>query len=115
MLLLTYWLFLLFFVIFVYFCLFLLIFCYFFVNFYFFILKRFRLLCEIGAWGSAKETPLEVKLDRNHMVFESVAFVMRLTPGQLRTRFKIVYNGETGIDSGGLTKDWYLELSRSLM
>jgi hypothetical protein len=40
---------------------------------------------------------------------------MRLTPAQLRTRFKIVYNGETGIDSGGLTKDWYLELSRSLM
>ena len=77
--------------------------------------KRFRLLCEIGAWGSAKETPLEVKLDRNHMVYESVSFVMRLTPGQLRIRFKIVYNGETGIDSGGLTKDWYLELSRSLM
>ena len=62
-----------------------------------------------------KETPLEVKLNRNHMVYDSVAFVMRLSPAQLRTRFKIVYNGETGIDSGGLTKDWYLELSRSLM
>ena len=35
--------------------------------------KRFRLLCEIGAWGSSKETPLEVALDRHHMVYDSVA------------------------------------------
>ena len=27
---------------------------------------------------------------------------------------KIIFNGEDGIDSGGLTKDWYLGLSRSL-
>jgi hypothetical protein len=69
----------------------------------------------LQAWGSAKETPLEVTLNRSHMVYDSIDFVSRLTPGQLRTRFKIVYRGETGIDSGGLTKDWYLELSRSMM
>ena len=77
--------------------------------------KRFRLLCEIGAWGSSREVPMEVKLHRNHMIYESIAAVMQLTPAQLRTRFKIVYEGESGIDSGGLTKDWYLELSRKIM
>ncbi|KAH8044024.1 ubiquitin protein ligase [Aureococcus anophagefferens] len=30
---------------------------------------------------------------------------------RLNKRFKIEYDGENGIDSGGLTKDWYLALS----
>ena len=58
---------------------------------------------------------MEIPLNRNHMVFESIAIVMRLTPAQLRVRFKIKYDGQEGIDSGGLTKDWYLELSRKIM
>ncbi|KAH8063495.1 ubiquitin protein ligase [Aureococcus anophagefferens] len=35
----------------------------------------------------------------------------RPTRAALNKRFKIEYDGENGIDSGGLTKDWYLVLS----
>ena len=77
--------------------------------------KRFRLLCAIGSWNVVREDTTDLHLNRDHMIFDSVAAIMRLSGEQLKLRLKIIYSGESGIDSGGLTKDWYLELSRGIM
>ena len=39
---------------------------------------------------------------------------MKQKPEELLKKFRIQYEGQEGIDSGGLTKDWYLQVSRDM-
>ena len=52
-----------------------------------------------------------VVLRRSHLRGDSLDALRCLPAPELNKRFKIEYDGENGIDSGGLTKDWYLALS----
>ena len=45
---------------------------------------------------------------------DSFQALERLGVEKLKLKTKIVFEGEAGIDSGGLTKDWFLQLSRGL-
>ena len=77
--------------------------------------KRFKLLCEIGAWNSMNVKGQQLKVRRRDMMEDSYNHIMRMDYNNLKAKMRIVYEGETGIDSGGLTKDWYLEISRRLL
>ena len=77
--------------------------------------KRFKLMCEIGAWNAMNIKGEQLKLRRSDMMEDSYNHIMRLDYNGLKAKMRIVYAGETGIDSGGLTKDWYLEISRRLL
>ena len=56
----------------------------------------------------------KITLRRSHLVQDSFSTLERLGVEKLKLKTKIVFEGEEGIDSGGLTKDWFLELSRGL-
>ena len=69
----------------------------------------------LGRRGSALRDAnvLHVRVNRA-TVFEDTFRVFNYCSGQdLCRKSKVQFEGEEGIDSGGLTKDWYLTLSRA--
>ncbi|KAI5187846.1 E3 ubiquitin-protein ligase HUWE1, partial [Nematocida homosporus] len=59
------------------------------------------------------EVPLTV--DRNHVFEDSFHGLMRLRGEEIRdARFNIKFAGERGVDAGGLTREWFGELSREM-
>ena len=63
--------------------------------------KRFKLMCEIGAWNAMNIKGEQLKLRRSDMMEDSYNHIMRLDYNGLKAKMRIVYAGETGIDSGG--------------
>ena len=79
--------------------------------------KRFRLLQTLRE-GQQKTEYLQVSklhIRRDNLFDDSVVQLLRLLPEQLSWKLRIIYTGEDGIDSGGLSKDWYLECSRAFL
>ena len=79
--------------------------------------KRFKLLYSIRErdWPQGGRKILKMTLRRSHLVVDSFEAIRRLDVNKLKLKTKVIFNGEEGIDSGGLTKEWFLELSRSLL
>ena len=51
---------------------------------------------------------------RNHLVHDTFMILSRMSSSEMLKKFKIQYENEEGIDSGGLTKDWFVEIARKL-
>ena len=73
-----------------------------------------------GGGGNASTTTtslrvVELTIRRERLVQDSFLRVRQLGPEELRSKTRVSYVGEPGIDSGGLTKDWFLELPRHLL
>ena len=79
--------------------------------------KRFKLLYSIRErdWPQGGRKILKMTLRRTHLVVDSFEAIRRLDVAKLKLKTKVIFSGEEGIDSGGLTKEWFLELSRSLL
>ena len=78
--------------------------------------KRFKLLYSLRErdWPKGGRKIIKITLRRSHLVQDSFTTLERLGVEKLKLKTKIVFENEEGIDSGGLTKDWFLELSRGL-
>eukprot|EP00948_MAST-09A_sp_MAST-9A-sp1_P001077 g1077.t1 len=80
--------------------------------------KRFMLLHTLRLSRNTMELltdeKLEIRIRRSHLVPDSVDKLRTIPVDHLLRRLRVVYDGEDGIDSGGLTKDWYLEICRNL-
>lgn len=57
---------------------------------------------------------LELEIRREQLCEDSLKLLQNQTKTQLMKRTRITFVGEEGIDSGGLTKEWYMEVSREL-
>ena len=79
--------------------------------------KRFKLLYSIRErdWPQGGRKILKMTLRRSHLVIDSFEAIRRLGIEKLKLKTKVIFSGEEGIDSGGLTKEWFLELSRALL
>ena len=79
--------------------------------------KRFKLLYSLRErdWPQGGRKILKMTLRRSHLVTDSFEAIRRLDASKLKLKTKIIFLGEEGIDSGGLTKEWFLELSRALL
>jgi E3 ubiquitin-protein ligase HUWE1 len=79
--------------------------------------KRFKLLYSLRErdWPQGGRKILKMTLRRSHLVIDSFEAIRRLDASKLKLKTKIIFLGEEGIDSGGLTKEWFLELSRALL
>ena len=79
--------------------------------------KRYRMMRTLrGArQRGGHSTFKKVEIDRSKLVADSFRNFKKLGAQDLVQRIRIEYVGEEGIDSGGLTKDWLLELSRGLL
>ncbi len=76
--------------------------------------KFFKALRSSNKASTIKESLLTLKIRRDHLFVDTLTQFSHMSTKDLVKRTKIVFIGEEGIDSGGLTKDWYLMLSRSL-
>ncbi|KAJ0408344.1 hypothetical protein P43SY_003070 [Pythium insidiosum] len=77
--------------------------------------KRFRFHRELRQTtlaGLNLSATLAVKLHRESMYEDSVAWFKRLSRQELVGKPRITFENEAGIDSGGLTKDWFLQVSQ---
>lgn len=79
--------------------------------------KRFKLLYSLRErdWPRGGRRILRITLRRSHLVLDSFQALRRLDVQKLKLKTKIIFEGEEGIDSGGLTKEWFLEVSRRIL
>ena len=78
--------------------------------------KRFQFLFALWKLSDAVESddvPLKLKLRRTHVLYDSFRCFKRFTSSELvNGKLNISYFGEDGIDSGGITKDWFIDMSK---
>jgi hypothetical protein len=58
---------------------------------------------------------LEIAVRREHIFEDSAAYLANLDPLTLTRTLHIKYDGETGLDYGGMSRDWFLSLSEEMM
>ncbi|KAF8562320.1 hypothetical protein P879_10571, partial [Paragonimus westermani] len=70
----------------------------------------FRYLCHSNlVHGTTKIT-----VSRSNLLDDSFNQVMKLTTQELRRRLYIIFEGEDGLDHGGLSREWFFKLSTEL-
>ncbi|DBA03405.1 TPA: hypothetical protein N0F65_002813 [Lagenidium giganteum] len=76
--------------------------------------KRFRFHKEVrqGLAGVSLASSLPLELERDTMFDGTFKAFQRFTKQDLAAKTKITFANEAGIDSGGLTKDWFLQISK---
>ncbi|GBG29066.1 E3 ubiquitin-protein ligase RSP5 [Hondaea fermentalgiana] len=85
--------------------------------------KRFRLLHHLHKTrkeqaAAANENPLaafRLSIRRDHLVADSLVRLERFGIEALQSKLQVVFEGESGIDSGGLSKDWFLAFSNAML
>ncbi|KLO18527.1 HECT-domain-containing protein [Schizopora paradoxa] len=55
-----------------------------------------------------------VKVRRNHIFEDSYSEIMRQSPSELKKRFMIRFDGEDGLDYGGLSREYFFLLSHEM-
>ncbi|KAI0318350.1 hypothetical protein OF83DRAFT_1082963 [Amylostereum chailletii] len=56
----------------------------------------------------------QIKIRRNHIFEDSYAEIMRQTPTDLKKRLMIKFDGEDGLDYGGLSREFFFLLSHEM-
>ncbi|KAF7295117.1 hypothetical protein MIND_01050100 [Mycena indigotica] len=56
----------------------------------------------------------QIKIRRNHLFEDSYAEIMRQTPNDLKKRLMIKFDGEDGLDYGGLSREFFFLLSHEM-
>jgi len=56
-----------------------------------------------------------IKIRRNHIFEDSYAEIMRQTPNDLKKRLMIKFDGEDGLDYGGLSREFFFLLSHEMV
>lgn len=57
---------------------------------------------------------LRLVINRDRIFYDSYAQLSKKTGSQLRGRLTIKFNGEEGVDAGGVQREWYNELSKEI-
>ncbi|KAG4305077.1 hypothetical protein PORY_001247 [Pneumocystis oryctolagi] len=55
-----------------------------------------------------------IKVRRNHIFEDSYSEIMRQTPNDLKKRFMVKFDGEDGLDYGGLSREFFFLLSHEM-
>jgi hypothetical protein len=57
---------------------------------------------------------LEIKVNRKDIFRKSFNQIMARTGQELRARLCVIYDDEGAYDAGGLTRDWFLSISKEM-
>eukprot|EP00750_Incisomonas_marina_P013860 INCI17556.5.p1 GENE.INCI17556.5~~INCI17556.5.p1 ORF type:complete len:1057 (-),score=145.00 INCI17556.5:2555-5311(-) len=74
-------------------------------------MKRYRVLMNLRT--DEFQGFQELTIRRDLLLADSFATLNDLSPDQWRRKFKIVFKYEDGMDAGGLSKDWFLQVSKA--
>lgn len=75
-----------------------------------------RKLIYFRSQPALRATPgqCHVKVRRNHIFEDSYQEIMRQTPADLKKRLMIKFDGEEGLDYGGVSREFFFELSHEM-
>ena len=60
--------------------------------------------------------PLQIKVDRKHLLEASLRILHHAAPDEMEQGpIRVQFEGEDGLDAGGLAKDWFIEVSNHLI
>jgi hypothetical protein len=83
--------------------------------------KRFNLMRSIrGARSPTSPTAsrrfvsIKVRRSPEWILHDSVRALCNMSVEELQMKMKVTFEGEEGMDGGGLSKDWFLEVSKSI-
>lgn len=65
-----------------------------------------------GAW---EDGHVKIAVRRKHLLLDSVDAIMSLGRDDLRKRWRFEFLGEPGIDSGGVTREWFQLVTEQIM
>lgn len=74
-------------------------------------LGQFRYLCH----SNAVTGHIKISVTRQTLFEDSFHQVMRLPPYDLRRRLFIIFRGEEGLDYGGVSREWFFQLSHEVL
>jgi hypothetical protein len=77
--------------------------------------KRFAFLFYLWGAPHTNRVVQNLNIKRDRMLPESFRAFSNFSMSELRAKLRIEFQGEPGIDSGGLTKDWFLSVSKQLL
>ena len=63
---------------------------------------------------SKKELPLSIQVRRKEIFQDSFNQIMNRNTQDLKGKLQVEFTGEEGNDAGGLTREWYLHLSKEI-
>lgn len=69
---------------------------------------------NIKAKAAASATSINCRIRRKEVLVDSYYTINQLKPDQLKGRLRIQFEGEEGIDAGGLTREWFVILSKEI-
>ena len=61
-----------------------------------------------------KEFPMQITIRRSEIFLDSFNQIMNKASGMLKGKLQIEFTGEEGNDAGGLTREWFLSLSKEI-
>ena len=68
-----------------------------------------------AAMAAASAATTVLQLDRRNILRDTFQSFGKLQRSDLEHKLRIDFTGEVGIDSGGITDDWYVEVTRALL
>jgi len=74
----------------------------------------FRGICNelVGSWDHGN---IKLVVRRENLLEDSLRSVMSLSPQQMRQPWRFEFIGEMGIDSGGVTREWFQLITEDIM
>ena len=73
--------------------------------------NQFRLLCASNSLPST----FKITVSRENVLESSMRQILAVKPYQLRRRLHVSFEGEEGIDYGGVAREWFFLLSREVL
>uniref|UniRef100_A0A7S0HI01 HECT-type E3 ubiquitin transferase n=1 Tax=Hanusia phi TaxID=3032 RepID=A0A7S0HI01_9CRYP len=64
---------------------------------------------------SQRYNSIRINVRRDYVFEDSFHQIVLRKPDELKGRLTVTFNGEEGVDAGGLTREWYLILSKQML
>jgi len=62
--------------------------------------------------GTNRHAPVRIRVERSRVFLESFNKINYLMASEMKGKFSIEFAGEEGMDAGGVSREWFLLLSK---
>ena len=69
---------------------------------------------QLSKMHTGTEAAIKLEVDRNDIFFDSFRALSKCTGEQLRGPLHVKFKHEDGLDDGGLTRHWFMLISREV-
>ena len=77
--------------------------------------KKHFFRSELKVRGANRYASLRINVRRDHVFEDSFHQIVLRKPDELKGKLSVTFQGEEGIDAGGLTREWYLTVSKQML